>query len=104
MIFGGLIIGLQSLLAPVTQENSFAVAGSTLIAFAIFRNPRRRVQGTVDRRVSGSRYDAEHLIAAFAARVRDEVAFDQLSGEVITTATVQPGAAGLWLRQPAGNQ
>jgi hypothetical protein len=62
---------------------------------------RRRVQGIVDRRFNRSRYDAQAAVAAFSARLRDEVDLDNLQGSLLTIveATLEPTTASLWLRE-----
>ena len=100
-LFVGFILALQALLAPVTQSNELAVAGSTLLVFGLFQPLRRRVQRLVDRRFNRSRYDAERTVAAFADRLRDEVDLEQLRTEILATvaATVEPSSVSLWLRE-----
>jgi hypothetical protein len=99
-LFVGFILVFQAVLAPVTGSNELAVAGSTLLAAALFQPLRRRVQRLVDRRFNRSRYDAEQTVAAFAARLADEVDLDQLRAEILATvtATVEPSSVSLWLR------
>jgi hypothetical protein len=100
-LFVGFILVFQAVLAPVTGSNELAVAGSTLLAAALFQPIRRRVQRLVDRRFNRSRYDAERTIAAFASRLRDEVDLEQLRAEILATvaATVEPTSVSLWLRE-----
>ena len=57
-VFVGGVVAMQSVLAPITKENTIAVAGSTLVALALFGPLRRRVQRAVDRRFDRARYDA----------------------------------------------
>jgi hypothetical protein len=99
-VFTGLVVGLQAILAPVTDESTLAVAASTLVAFALFQPLRRRVQRTVDRRFDRARYDGERTAAAFGERLRNEV--DLAGLETDLTATVglalRPGSTGVWIR------
>jgi len=99
-VFAGLVVGLQALLAGFTQGQTLAVAGSTLVAFALFQPVRRRVQHAVDHRFDRARYDGERTAAAFAERLRQEVDLSRVSLELVTAAqaTVRPEAATVWLR------
>jgi hypothetical protein len=100
-LFVAFVLALQALLAPVTQSNELAVAGSTLLVASLFQPFRRRVQRLVDGRFNRSRYDAERTVAAFAARLRDEVDLESLRAEILATvsATVEPSSVKLWLRE-----
>jgi hypothetical protein len=100
-LFVGFILVFQAVLAPLTRSNELAVAGSTLLAAALFQPLRRRVQRLVDRRFNRSRYDAERTVAAFAERLRDEVDLEHLRAEILTTVaqTVEPVSISLWLRE-----
>ena len=103
-VFVGGVVVMQAALAPVTRENTFAVAVSTLVAFALFQPLRRRVQRVVDRRFDRARYDGQRTTAVFAERVRNEVDLGTLHAELVATAAeaVRPTGAGLWLRTRRG--
>ena len=67
-------MGLVLLATRVLPLSSgVAVAGATLAAAALFAPLRRRVQHAVDRRLNRARYNADLIVAAFAARLQDSV-------------------------------
>ena len=76
------------------------MAAATLAGAAAFQPAHRRVQAAVDRRFNRRRHDAGQTIAAFAARLRDQVDLDTLTGELLAVVdqTIQPTTASLWLR------
>ena len=95
------VLVAQVLIAPVTGSSELAVAGSTLLVFALFQPVRRRVQRVVDRRFNRAGYDADRTVSAFADRLRDEVDLEQLRAEIVATVarTVEPRSVWLWLRE-----
>ena len=95
--YTAVVLGLGRLLP---EGSSLAVAAATLAAAAAFSPLRHRVQDLVDRRFNRRRYDAAGTVAAFAARLRDQVDLDTLSAELMTVTdqTVQPTTVSLWLR------
>jgi hypothetical protein len=102
-VFAGTIVGLQAILADVTQAQTLSVAASTLVAFVLFQPVRRRVQSAVDHRFNRARYDAERTAAAFAERQRDQVNLAGLKVDIAGTIDValRPRAVGVWIR-PSG--
>jgi hypothetical protein len=98
--YAGVVLGLGRLLP---QGSSLAVAAATLAVAAVFQPARRRIQQTVDRRFNRRRHDAGQTIAAFSARLRDQVDLDTLTAELLTVVdqTMQPTQASLWLRPQA---
>ena len=82
---------------------SWAVAGATLTAAALFQPTRRRIQQAVDRRFNRRKYNAAMTIELFSARLREPVDLDTLSVELLAAVdqTMQPTAASLWLRPSA---
>jgi hypothetical protein len=98
-VLAGAYVGLVLL---ATRELAFssevAVAVSTLAAAAAFNPVRRRVQRLVDRRFNRARYDADLIVAAFAARLQD--ATDPEATTLDLSVTVQqalePAHLALW--------
>jgi hypothetical protein len=97
--YAALVLGLGQLLG---RDSPLVVAGATLAVAAVFQPARRRIQQAVDRRFNRRRYDAARTIAAFSARLRDELDLDTLAAEVLAVVeqTMQPTQAWLWLRAP----
>jgi hypothetical protein len=105
-IVTGLLVGVYAglvLLATqvIAVKSPVAVAASTLAVAALFTPVRRRVQRVVDRRFNRARYDAEHMVAAFAARLNDAVdldgVVDDLAGAV--QQALEPAYISVWVSQ-----
>jgi hypothetical protein len=99
--YAGAVLALGQLAGH--NRDNLVVAGATLAVAGLFQPARRRVQAAVDRRFNRRRYDAARTVAAFAARLREQVDLDALSTELLAVVdqTVQPSRTSLWLRPPA---
>jgi len=100
-LLGGGYAGLVLILGQLFgRSSSLAVAAATLTIAAAFQPARRRIQAAVDRRFNRRRYDAARTIAAFSARLREEIDLDSLSAELlgVVDQTMEPTNATLWLR------
>jgi hypothetical protein len=100
-VYAGSVVTLQGVLRPVTGGSDLAVAASTLVVVALFHPVRRRLQLVVDRRFHRSRYDAEQMVGAFAARLRDgrDLASFEADLREIVTVAVSPSHVWLWTSQ-----
>jgi hypothetical protein len=98
--FAAVVVALQAILARFTEGETLAVAGSTLVAFALFQPLRRRVQAVVDRRFDRASYDAQRTVEGFAAGLRDEFDLERLGGELgaVVGQALAPTSVGVWLR------
>jgi hypothetical protein len=99
-VYIGAVLVLQSVLGRVTQGETLAVAGSTLVAAALFQPLRRRVQAAMDRRFNRTSYDAQLTASAFAGRLRDQIDLDSIVGETrsAVNSSVQPTDVSVWIR------
>jgi hypothetical protein len=106
-IVTGLLIGLYAglvLLATrvLPLSSPVAVAGATLAVAALFNPLRRRVQQMVDRRFNRARYNADNIVAAFAARLKDAVDLDTVRDDLagVVHQTLEPAHVSVWLGRP----
>jgi hypothetical protein len=94
--------GIVLLATEVLQIHStVAVAGATLAVAALFNPVRRRVQKLVDRGFNRARYDADRIIAAFAARLQDAVNLDAVRADLASSVqqALEPAHVSVWIGQ-----
>ena len=102
----GVLVGLYAALVLLaTRLLSFqapvAVAASTLAAAALFNPLRHRVQLRVDRRFNRTRYDADQMVAAFAARLKDTVDLDSVRDDLAVAVhqALMLADVSVWIKQ-----
>jgi hypothetical protein len=95
-VFAGLVL-LATVVLPF--KTPVAVAAATLAAAALFNPLRKRVQHAVDRRFNRARYNAEAVVAAFTARLRQTVDLDTVQGDLVGMVheAFQPAHVSVWL-------
>ena len=103
-IVTGLLVGVYAgLVLLATQVLKFhstvAVAAATLAAAALFNPVRRRVQRVVDRRFNRARYDADQMVAAFAARLKDAMDLDSVRDDLagVVQQALEPAHLSVWV-------
>jgi hypothetical protein len=107
-IVTGLLVGVYAglvLLATrvLSVHTPVAVAAATLAAAALFNPVRQRVQRAVDRRFNRARYDADQMVAAFAARLKDAVDLDSVRDDLagVVQQALEPAHLSVWVsRRP----
>ena len=82
-------------------HNTVAVAAATLAAAALFNPIRRQVQLRVDRRFNRARYDADQMVAGFAARLKDTVDLDSVRDDLtgVVHQALEPVHVPVWIKQ-----
>ena len=97
-VYAGLVLLATQVL---TIKSPVAVAGATLAAAALFGPLRSRVQHRVDRRFNRARYSAERMLAAFAARLKEELDADAVTDDLARSVhtALEPAHVSIWLSE-----
>jgi hypothetical protein len=82
-VYAVAVLGLGMIVRPwLSEGHDVVVAVATLLAAALFRPLRHRVQRQVDRRFNRRRVDAERVVAELARRLRDELDPGAIAGNL----------------------
>jgi len=101
-LLAGVYAGLVLLATQVFRfHGTVAVAAATLAAAALFSPVRRRVQLRVDRRFNRARYDADQMVAGFAARLQDIVDLDSVRDDLagVVEQALEPAHLSVWMSE-----
>ena len=102
LIFVASVVVLEQIVRFLTGASSQpAVVASTLLIVALFQPLRLRIQAIIDRRFYRRRYNSQQTLAAFSARLRDEMDLEALTDDMLAVVqeTLQPQHVTLWLKQ-----
>ncbi len=104
-IVTGLLVGVYAGLVLLTTQvlgfhTEVAVAVATLAAAALVNPVRRRVQHAVDRRFNRARYDADRIVATFAAGLQGAVDLTSLTESLTGTVqrALEPAHLSVWVK------
>jgi hypothetical protein len=95
-IYAGLVL-LATQVLPVSSP--VAVAGATLVVVGLFNPLRRGVQRVVDRQFNRARYNAEQIVATFAASLTEAVDLETVRAGLLATVqqALEPAHLSVWL-------
>lgn len=99
-LLAGVYVGTLAALAALVPVGygQVGVAAATLAATIVAVPLTRRVRRVVDRRFNRSRFDAEGVVGAFAARLRAQPDHEQVAADLVGVLqrTVQPAHVSVW--------
>src|SRR5262249_21920492 len=106
LIYFGLIVGLQSLIAGrshTSSQSPVLIVASTVLIAALFRPFRQWIQIAIDRRFYRIKYDASQILEHFTAALQNEVELGSITDHLLSVIedTMQPVQISLWVRQNA---
>jgi hypothetical protein len=99
LTYFGSITVLQRLFFA-NQQSEISIVLSTLAIAALFFPLRNRVQEFIDKRFYRKKYDAQKVLAEFAATCRDETDLDKLTARLaeVIDETLQPEKVSVWIK------
>jgi hypothetical protein len=108
LVYFGSVVVLQGVISNLFPggEAPIVTVISTLAVAALFTPLRRRIQDFIDRRFYRQKYNAEKVLVAFSATLRDEVDLQHLTETILGVVgeTMQPTESSLWLRDVDSRQ
>lgn len=106
-LLAGVYIGVLASVASLVpaRYGKVGVALATLVVTVLALPLTRRVRHAVDRRFDRARFNAEHVINAFATRVRAHPDLGDVPSDLMTVVqrTVAPQHASVWLIKAAAD-
>jgi hypothetical protein len=101
-LYTGLVFSLSTLAGAINGQAAgqpVVLVISTLAIATLFHPVRKRIQAFIDRRFYRQKYDAEKVLAAFSATLRNEVNLEQIHEQILAVVheTMQPTSLSLWV-------
>ncbi|MGA7273172.1 MAG: hypothetical protein WB239_19045 [Acidimicrobiia bacterium] len=100
-VYAGSVVALAAILG---ETSDLVVAGSTLVAAALFNPLRARLVAAVDRRFNRSHYDREFEVGSFGARLSGRTDMAEVTDELIGVVdrALVPALISVWTRTGPG--
>jgi hypothetical protein len=101
VVFSGGLILTQAILVGITQGDTLAVAGTTLVTAFLFQPLRVRIQAIVDRHFNRARLDAQLTVKALTERLRGRVELASVTAALEASASdgLGPSHVATWIRK-----